>query len=261
MNDSRLHPVIEAKDATIELGREVILQNINLNIYPGETVVFIGPSGGGKTVLLKTLTGLYAPTKGYVKCRDLKWADMSIEKKHDFARILGMQFQKGALFDELNAIDNIKYVLREHTHLNETQINDRALECLRMVNLEKAQNLEVHELSGGMRLRLGVARALALKPEILFMDDPTAGLDPISSDDMAKLILDIKKQINATLIVVTHDILRAYQFAGRIFLVADKTILETGSAENTKNHPDPRVQQFIHGWIKGPLTTQALQSK
>lgn len=253
-----LGPVIEVKDVSIELGGELILHDINLSITAGESIVFIGPSGSGKTVLLKAIAGLYKLTKGYIKCHDLKWTEMSREKKHDFARILGMQFQKGALFDDLNTIDNIKYVLREHTKLNEEDIEKRAIECLKMVNLEKASHLQPHELSGGMRLRLGVARSIALIPEILIMDDPTAGLDPVNSDEMAQLILDIKKQMNATLVIVTHDIMRAYQFAGRIFLFAGKTILETGSAEETKNHKDPRVQQFINGYLKGPLTEETM---
>jgi len=250
------HPIIEAFNVKIEFGSEIILENINLQIYKGDSIVFIGPSGSGKTVLLKTLAGLYEPTEGYVKCADLKWSDMSVEKKHDFARILGMQFQKGALFDDLNAIDNLKYVLREHTTMNEIDIETRAIECLKMVNLDKAHKLQTHELSGGMRLRLGVARSLVLKPEILILDDPTAGLDPLNSEEMAQLILKIKNDFNMTLILVTHDIERAYQFAGRIFLVASKTILETGSVSATQNHQDPRVQQFIHGWVKGPLTDQ-----
>lgn len=252
------NPVIELKDVSVELGGEIILHDVSLNVNIGETIVIVGPSGSGKTVLLKTIAGLYPPTKGYAKCHDFKWSDMSIERKHDFARVLGMQFQKGALFDDLNSIDNIKYVLREHTHLDEAAIESRAMECLKMVNLEKAAKLEPHELSGGMRLRLGVARSIALKPEILLMDDPTAGLDPINSDEMVKLILDLKKQMNATLIIVTHDITRAYELAGRIFLVAGKTLVETGTAEETKNHKDPRVQQFIHGYLKGPLTKEIL---
>jgi phospholipid/cholesterol/gamma-HCH transport system ATP-binding protein len=138
--------------------------------------------------------------------------------------------------------------------MNEAEVQARALECLKMVNLEKAKDLEAFELSGGMKIRLGVARSIALKPEILFLDDPTAGLDPINSDEMAELILKIKNEINATLIIVTHDIMRAYQFAGRIFLIGNKSVIETGSAEETKNSQNPSVQQFIHGWLKGPLT-------
>lgn len=251
-------PVLEAKDVTLELGGEIILHDINLKVYAGDTIVIIGPSGSGKTVLLKTLAGLYTPSQGTVKCHNFKWSEMSITRKHDFARVLGMQFQKGALFDDLNSIDNVKYVLREHTSLTEAEIEARALECLAMVHLESARNMMPHELSGGMRLRLGVARSLALKPEILFMDDPTAGLDPVNSDEMAELILNIKQQINATLVVVTHDIMRAYQFAGRIVFIAGKSLLETGSAAETRNHQDPRVQQFLHGWLQGPLSSEIM---
>lgn len=252
------NPLLEAKDVTISLGNEIILHDVNLKVFAGDTVVIIGPSGSGKTVLLKTLAGLYTPSRGTVKCHDFKWSEMSITRKHDFARILGMQFQKGALFDDMNTIDNVKYVLREHTALTEVEIETRALECLAMVHLENSRNLLPHELSGGMRLRLGVARSLALKPEILFMDDPTAGLDPVNSDEMAELILKIKEQMNATLVVVTHDIMRAYQFAGRIVFIADKSLLETGSCEETRNHKDPRVQQFLHGWLQGPLSSEIM---
>lgn len=249
-------PIIEAQNVNVELSGETILQNINLQIFEGETVVIIGPSGSGKTVLLKTLAGLYNPSKGSIKFHGISWSGMSDQKKHELARFLGMQFQKAALFDEYNTIDNIKYVLREHTSLTEQEIERRALECLTLVNLQNARNLQPHELSGGMKIRLGVARSLALSPQILFMDDPTAGLDPVNSDEMADLIISLKQQINATLIVVTHDMMRAYQFAGRILFVVEKTILETGSIEHTINHKDPRVQQFIHGWQKGPLSPE-----
>ena len=252
-------PLIEAKDAKIELGGELILQNINLKIYPGETIVIIGPSGSGKTVLLKSLAGLYKPISGVITFHDLLWSEMSTTARHEYAKLIGVQFQKAALFDDLNTIDNITYVLKEHTQLSSADIQKRAIECLKLVHMEKAQNLWPHELSGGMRLRLGVARSIALKPEILFMDDPTAGLDPVNSDEMMNLILDLKKQIHSTLVIVTHDIMRAYQLAGRIFFVSGKTILETGSAETTKSHKDTRVQQFIHGWLKGPLTEEIMR--
>ena len=251
-------PLIEAKDVTIELSREIILHDINIKVYPGDTIVIIGPSGSGKTVLIKALAGLYTPSKGSITFHDMLWSDMSIKIKPDYAKLVGVQFQKAALFDDLNTIDNIIYVLQEHTHLNPMERRKRALECLQSVHMEEAQNLWPHQLSGGMKLRLGVARSLALKPEVLFMDDPTAGLDPVNSDEMMDLILNLKKQINATLIIVTHDVMRAYQLAGRIFFVAGKTILETGSANETKSHKDPRVQQFIHGWLKGPLTEEIL---
>lgn len=250
--------VIELQNVTINLGGEEILQDVSLKVHEQDTIVLIGPSGSGKSVLMKTMAGLFEPLSGHVKCYEQDWESLSIIGRHDLAQKVGVQFQKGALFDDLTAFENVAYPLKEHTSMSPVQIESRVIECLKAVNLEKAKNLLPHELSGGMRLRLGVARAIALKPEILFLDDPTAGLDPLYSDEMAELILKIKKEIGATLIIVTHDMSRAYQFAGRIFLVANKTILETGTAEQTKRHTDPRVQQFISGELSGPLTLKEI---
>lgn len=247
-------PIIELKNVWVQFNQEVILENVNLKVFKDDTIVVIGPSGGGKSVLLKTMAGVFLPTQGTVTCHGHEWKMLSMTEKHDIARQIGVQFQKSALFDDLNAFENVAFPLREHTTMTEAQIADRVEECLKSVDLSKARNLAPHEMSGGMRQRLGIARAIALKPEILFLDDPTAGLDPVNSDNMADLILNLKKEVGATLIVATHDIQRAYQFAGRIFLVAKKQVIETGSAEETLNSPDPRVQQFIHGFLEGPLT-------
>ncbi len=251
-------PILEMANVTVAFNNEVVLKDVDMKIFPNETIVLIGLSGGGKTVLLKTLAGLYDPQQGYVKCYGYKWSELSVIDRHDLARKVGMQFQKSALFDELNAFENVAYPLKEHIQLSDEQLKVRVMECLKAVDLEKAQDLEPHEMSGGMRQRLGIARAIALKPEILFMDDPTAGLDPINGDKMADLILNLKKEIGATLIIVTHDIARAYQMAGRIFFVGDKTVIETGSAEATQSSLDPRIQQFIQGRVQGPLTSAVI---
>jgi phospholipid/cholesterol/gamma-HCH transport system ATP-binding protein len=247
-------PILELIDVTLELGGEIILDGVNLSIHQDDTIVIIGPSGGGKSVLLKTMAGIYTPTTGKVLCYGHEWEALSMSEKHDVARKIGVQFQKSALFDELTAFENVAFPLREHTRDSDEVIGDRVLACLKAVGLEAAKSLLPHEMSGGMRQRLGIARAIALKPEILFLDDPTAGLDPVNSDLMAEMILNLKKEVAATLIIATHDMQMAYQFAGRILLVADKKVIETGNAVQTQNHPDPRVQQFIHGWLKGPLT-------
>ncbi len=252
--ESMSQTVIELENVTIELGGDTILKDVSMKVFEHETIVLIGPSGGGKTVLIKTMAGLYEPSNGFVRCYGHDWKSLSLIGRHDLAQKVGMQFQKSALFDDLTSFENVAYPLREHFNLPESEIEHRVMSCLKSVNLEKTRDQYAHELSGGMRLRLGVARAIALKPEILFLDDPTAGLDPVYSDEMASLILNLKKEISATLIVVTHDMSRAYQFAGRIFLVANQDVLETGSVEQTANHPDPRVQQFIHGRIQGPLS-------
>ncbi len=249
-------PVLSLENVTIELQGDTILKDVSLTLYPGEIAVLIGPSGAGKTVLLKTMAGLFEPKVGHVLCYGHEWKKLSLTDRHQLAAKIGMQFQQSALFDELTAFENISFVLKEHTHMSESEIQARVMECLTAVGLEKSQALHEYELSGGMKKRLGIARAIALKPDILFLDDPTAGLDPVNSDNMAELILSLKEQIHATMAVVTHDILRAYQLAGRIFLVVDQTVIETGNAEQTQRHSDPRVQQFIHGWLHGPLTEQ-----
>ncbi|MGZ3749569.1 MAG: ATP-binding cassette domain-containing protein [Pseudobdellovibrionaceae bacterium] len=247
-------PVLEMDHVTLELGGETILEDVSLKIYHEDTLVIIGPSGGGKSVLLKTMAGVFTPTQGKVYCYGHEWEDLSMSEKHDVAKKIGVQFQKSALFDEWTAFENVAFPLREHTRDDEETIAKRVLECLKAVGLEAAKNLFPHEMSGGMRQRLGIARAIALKPDILFLDDPTAGLDPVNSDLMGEMILALKKEGHATLIIATHSMQMAYQFAGRILLVVDKKVIETGSAAETQNHPDPRVQQFIHGWLKGPLT-------
>ena len=247
-------PILELEDVTIAFENEVILTEVNMTIWPKESVVLIGLSGGGKTVLLKTLAGIIQPSKGHSRCYGKQWDQLASLEKHDLARKIGMQFQKGALFDDLTAFENVAYPLREHTVLTQSEIEKRVIECLRAVDLEKAVSLQMHEMSGGMRQRLSIARSIALKPDILFMDDPTAGLDPINSDLMAELILNLKKEIGATLVIVTHDVQRAYQFAGRIFFVGNRTVLEAGSSDQTRQSKDPRIQQYLHGWIQGPLT-------
>lgn len=246
-------PVIELQNVTVKFDDDVILENVTLSIFPGETLVLVGPSGAGKTVLIKTMAGIYPPSKGHVLCYGHEWGSLSQIGKHDLAEKIGVQFQKSALFDDQTAYENVAFPLREHGETSTEKIHNLVMGCLKSVNLENAAQLFPHEMSGGMRQRLSIARAIILKPEILFLDDPTAGLDPVNSDQTAELIQSLKKEINCTLIVITHDMHRAYQLAGRIVLVADRTIIETGSKEQTKSYPDPRVQQFINGRQEGPL--------
>lgn len=251
---SEKFPAIKVDHVWVELGGELILKDVNLEVHHGDTLVIIGPSGGGKTVLMKTMAGIYTPTKGHVLCEGEDWQNLKSVEKRKLAHKIGVQFQKSALFDSLSAFENVAFPLREHENLNEIALQERVQYCLDSVGLWEARELLPHELSGGMKQRLGIARAIALQPEIVFYDDPTAGLDPINSDKMADLIIELKKKHNSTVVIITHDMLRAYQLAGRIVLVADQNVIETGSTEQTQNHPDARVQQFIHGQLKGPLS-------
>lgn len=254
MNSNIIQPILDLQNVTVELGGEIILKNVNLKVPHDDTLVIVGPSGGGKTVLLKTMAGVFKPKSGHVYCEGEDWQNLQSESKRQLASHIGMQFQKSALFDSLTTFENVAFPIREHSpHTSEAEIQSRVQECLDAVDLWQARNLMPHELSGGMQLRLGVARALALKPELFFFDDPTAGLDPVNSDSMVQLIQKLKIKHKATLIITTHSMDIAYQLAGRIILVCNQEVIEIGSPEQVKNHPDPRVQQFIHGRLEGPL--------
>lgn len=246
--------ILQLSDVTVELGGEIVLNKINLDVPYDETLVIVGPSGGGKTVLLKTMAGVFQPKSGHVLCEGEDWQNLQSEAKRKLALHIGMQFQKSALFDSISTFENVAFPLKEHMpEMTEAEIHKRVEECLTAVDLWSARNQMPHELSGGMQLRLGVARALATQPHLIFLDDPTAGLDPVNCDSMINLIKKLKIKYKATLIITTHSIDVAYQLAGRIILVCNKEVIEMGSAEQAKNHPDARVQQFIHGRLEGPL--------
>jgi phospholipid/cholesterol/gamma-HCH transport system ATP-binding protein len=212
---------------------EPLLSNVNLAVRRGETLVILGSSGAGKSVFLKTVAGLILPNSGRVQ----------IEPGLN----LGMVFQKNALFDSLSVGENLAFPLRESSSLNEKEIQDRVLEGLKNVELGHAKDLLPHEMSGGMQKRLGIARALVLRPEIILYDDPTAGLDPITSKIIIELILRLKKEFGTTVIAVTNDMNRAYQMGDRISMIINGSLVVMGSPEETKNFSDARVQNFIRG--------------
>ncbi len=251
-----MKPIIEMKNVTIAFDDDVILKNINLAINEGDTFIVIGPSGGGKTVLLKTMAGIYQPKTGEVFCEGENLVSLSQEQRQRLAQHLGMQFQKSALFDSYTVYENVAFPLKEQGHYEDASVAQRVKECLEAVNLASSAHLYPHEISGGMRQRLGIARAIAMKPNIVFYDDPTAGLDPIHADKIVELILDLKQKHNSTVVIVTHSMDVAYRLNGTIALVSDQEVLVTGNSEQTEAHPDPRVQQFIHGRITGPLTSE-----
>jgi phospholipid/cholesterol/gamma-HCH transport system ATP-binding protein len=170
---------------------------------------------------------------------------------------MGVLFQKNALFDSLTCGENIAFPLRETTGLTDWEIDKKVEHFLDAVGLPHAKNLYPDEISGGMQKRLGIARALALEPEIIFYDDPTAGLDPITSRKIINLILDLKQQKKSTIVAVVNDMNRAYQLADRMGMIIDKTLLITGTPEETRNHLDGRVHQFVRGETKGPLLVQS----
>ena len=204
---------IELLDVTVTFGEETILKNVSLEIYEGENFVIVGPSGQGKTVLLKLMAGLITPTSGSVLVRGKNWQILSTREKQELLYKLGMLFQKNALFDSMTVGNNIAFPMREVTSASEVEIDQTVVRFLEAVGLPQAKDLYPDEISGGMQKRLGIARALALKPEIIFYDDPTAGLDPITSRKIIDLIKELQKKDNATVIAITNDMNRAYQMA------------------------------------------------
>ncbi len=249
--------LIELKSVNMSFDDTPIFKQIDVELFKDETLVLIGPSGQGKTVLLKMMCGLLEPTSGEVYFQGKAAHELRAAEKASLLRSIGVLFQKNALFDSLSVGDNIAFPLRETTDKSEKEIDADVDKYLEAVGLSHAKSLFPDEISGGMQKRLGIARALALEPKIVFYDDPTAGLDPITSRSIVALILNLKKQFGSTVVSITNDMNRAYQMADRIGMVTQGEYILTGTPTETKSHLDPRVQQFIHGQINGPLTTEA----
>jgi len=242
------------RDVTVAFGRHRLLNDVNLSVSAEERVVLIGPSGFGKSVVLKLLAGLLKPTSGQVLVDGQDLHELSFSERVAILLKMGMLFQKNALFDSLSVAENIAFPLRETSPLQESQIAERVDFFLEAVGLSHARELHPDEISGGMQKRLGIARALALHPQIVLYDDPTAGLDPITSRRIVELILKLQSEQKSTVVAVTNDMARAYQLAHRIVMVVEGELISTGSPEQTLQHKDPRVSQFIRGQLTGPLT-------
>lgn len=248
---------ISLQAITVSFDGVTVLKEVSLDVAEGESFVIVGPSGQGKTTLLKTMSGLITPQNGKVFVEQKDWITLSPKERQPLLKKMGILFQKNALFDSLTCLENIRFPLRETTTLSDAEITKKAELFLQAVGISHARDLFPDEISGGMQKRLGIARALALDPEIIFYDDPTAGLDPITSKKIIDLILSLKKERGSTVIAVTNDMNRAYQLADRIGVVIDQQLLITGTASETQKHPDPRVHQFIRGLLEGPLTANA----
>lgn len=237
---------IEAQNMSHAFGEFLLLKNINLKILKNEKLVLIGPSGQGKSTLLKILAGVTTPSSGEIFIRG---ENLLTKRGNENRKKVGMLFQKNALFDSLTVFENVAFPLKETTNLSDKEITERVEHYLNAVGLKNESQSYPEEISGGMQKRLGIARALALEPEIVFYDDPTAGLDPINSRKIVDLILQMQKKYNSTLAVVTNDMNRAFQIADKIAMILDHEIIWLGSATDTKKCKDARVSQFIEGKV------------
>ena len=242
---SPIEPVLSLRDLRVSYGEREILHGISFDVVHGETLVILGGSGSGKSTLLRTLVGLEKPTAGeiWIKGRDL--AKISAAEMDEMRRKIGMSFQGGALFGSMTVGENVALPLREHTKLEDSTIEIILRLKLQQVGLEGFEYYTPAQLSGGMKKRAAVARALAMDPEILFFDEPSAGLDPIIAAGIDELILELKRAFHMTIIVVTHELASAFLIADRMLLIDKGNIVALGTTEEMRSSTQPRVRQFL----------------
>ena len=239
--------VIQFQDVCKAFGSKVVLDHVSFQVHKGETLAVIGPSGTGKSTVLKLLIGLLQPDSGNILLKGQSVASYTEEEWDVLRRSMGMVFQYSALFDFLDVGENVAFGLRQHTKDTEEEIQRRVAELLRQVGLPEAAHSYPAELSGGMKKRVGLARALALNPDIIFYDEPTAGLDPIMANNVSRLILETKKRLGVTSLLVTHDMASAFLAADRVLLLSEGHIAFLGTVEETKASKDPLVREFNSG--------------
>jgi len=239
--------MIEVRDLKKSFGSNSILDGVSFRIEKGESVVIIGRSGGGKSVLLKHLIGLLQPDAGQVLVDGENIVPMNERELLRVRRKFGMLFQGAALFDSMTVAENVGFAFRQDRSLPESEVRAKVANVLEMVDLPGTEEKKPSELSGGMRKRVGLARAIIYEPQIVLYDEPTTGLDPIVSDSIDKLMLRVRDRLDVTSVVVTHDMRSARRVGQRIMMLHDKKIHATGTAEEIFNSPDPIVRRFIEG--------------
>lgn len=245
--------MIQIVDLHKSYGENKVLRGVDLAIEKGETLVVIGQSGSGKSVLIKHLIGLIKPDKGEIY---VDGVETTCLKEADLVRIrrkFAILFQGAALFDSLSVMQNVKFGLEKYTDFSQEKIEEMARESLHRVGLRGIENLMPYELSGGMKKRVGLARAIAYRPEIILYDEPSTGIDPIRADAINDLIIQMKKELQVTSVVITHDMVSTYKVADRVAMLYLGKIIETGTPEDIKNSENPVVQQFITGAAVGPI--------
>ena len=244
-NASGESAVISVRDLRVRYGTQEILHGINFEVQHGETLVILGGSGSGKSTLLRTLVGLEQPSGGEIWIRGRNFANMPESEREELRKKMGMSFQGGALFGSMTVGENVALPLREHTPLDESTIEIMVRLKLDQVGLSGFEDYMPAQLSGGMKKRAAIARALAMEPEILFFDEPSAGLDPIIAAGIDELILKLKKAFRITILVVTHELASAFLIADRMILLNKGKIVANGTPQQLRESTEPRVRQFL----------------
>lgn len=253
--------MIKIEGITKFFGGHKVLDELSLNIEEGSTCVIIGRSGCGKSVLLKHIVGILKPEKGKVFV-DHKEVTSLNGKEMDALRMkISLVFQGGALFDSMTVGENVGFGLLEHSHIGQREFLERVEEALSLVDLHGIANLMPSELSGGMKKRVALARAICIKPQIILYDEPTTGVDPITADSINELIRSLHDKLKVTSVVVTHDMKSAYRVADKIAMLYKGKIIAEGSTEEIKNSEHPVVHQFVNGLAIGPITEAIEQFK
>src|SRR6202045_3602407 len=254
-------PVIEVSNLMRQFGDRTVLEDISFNVDRGETLVIMGGSGCGKSTLLRHIIGSMKPTSGSVKIFGQEITTMNEREIASVRRRFGMLFQSGALLASLTVGENVALPLLQHTDMSAEEVQETVTQKLKTVGLNGFENLKPAEISGGMRKRVGLARALALDPELLFSDEPTSGLDPIMTAVVDQLTLKLTSAEHMTAVVVTHDMTSAFRIATRMIMLGHGSIVAQGTPGEIRNSPNPEVQQFINGEADGPVPLNLSQDE
>ena len=250
---------IKVENLTKKFGNREVLKNISFDVKKSEVFVIMGGSGSGKSTVIKHIIGLLKPTSGKIYIDNVDITSLKDTELIEFRKKIGYLFQEGALFDSLKVWENVGFYYLENTKMSERDIYNLAKEKLALVGLKDIENLYPSQLSGGMRKRVALARAISYNPEIILYDEPSSGLDPVTAAMIDKLILKLRDELGVTSIVVTHDLESAFSIADRIAMIHKGVIYAIGTPEEIKNHPDPVVQQFISRSPEGPITEELMK--
>jgi phospholipid/cholesterol/gamma-HCH transport system ATP-binding protein len=246
-------PSISVRDLVQKIGNQEILRGFSLDIFQGETLVLLGKSGGGKSVFLRHLIGLMKPVSGEILFEGRDIGGLNERELVPIRRKIGMLFQDGALFDSMNVYDNVAFPLREHGERDEKSVRHKVHDALELVNMGGNDKKMPVNLSGGMRKRVALARALISEPEFLLFDEPTTGLDPIRVNAIHQLILDLHHLLHFTAVVVSHEIPEIFSLATHVAMLHEGVIVATGTPTEIQASPNPVIRQFISGQIEGPI--------